>query len=408
MSDNALIRALRSFGQGASNAVASNVSAPVDGIAWLLRKGGLPIPQNPVGGSDWMAQQGLTATPQNRLAGLLGETAGMVGPAVVQAAAPKIAGGLLALDDKAMDMARQGIERRMVNSGMIQPATVWHGSPHKFDKFDSSKIGTGEGAQAYGHGLYLAESPAVAKEYQAALGAGRGSTDADTIARLLDSVGGNSAKAAAVARQRAQYANIPGGKEKLLAMADKLEAGFDPRGNLYKVDLPDNAIARMLDWDRPLSQQAPEVSNALKSLIGDVTGGGFDLSRAPRNLRNAFSTSGIESAEQALAAKYGAKKTSTGWVDKSGRPIAQDAVDKMLAKFGGRGYENAGQLYNDLAHVAGSQSDISAALRNNGIPGIRYLDGGSRGAGQGTSNYVVFPGNEGLLQILERNGVPIK
>jgi len=34
--------------------------------------------------------------------------------------------------------------------------TAWHGSPHKFDKFDSSKIGTGEGAQAYGHGLYLA------------------------------------------------------------------------------------------------------------------------------------------------------------------------------------------------------------------------------------------------------------
>lgn len=115
---NALLRALRSFGQGASNAVASNVSVPVDAIAWALRKGGLPIPQNPVGGSDWMAQQGLTATPQNRIAGLLGETAGMVGPAVVQAAAPKIAGGLLALDDKAMDMARQGIERRMDVSGM--------------------------------------------------------------------------------------------------------------------------------------------------------------------------------------------------------------------------------------------------------------------------------------------------
>ena len=37
-----------------------------------------------------------------------------------------------------------------------------------------------------------------------------------------------------------------------------------------------------------------------------------------------------------------------------------------------------------------------------------YLDGGSRGAGTGTSNYVLFPGNEGLLQILERNGAPIR
>lgn len=39
---------------------------------------------------------------------------------------------------------------------------------------------------------------------------------------------------------------------------------------------------------------------------------------------------------------------------------------------------------------------------------IRYLDGGSRGAGQGSSNFVVFPGQEDILTILERNGVPIK
>jgi len=46
-------------------------------------------------------------------------------------------------------------------------------------------------------------------------------------------------------------------------------------------------------------------------------------------------------------------------------------------------------------------------MRGAGIPGIRYLDGGSRGQGQGTSNYVVFPGNENLLTILERNGLPL-
>ena len=51
---------------------------------------------------------------------------------------------------------------------------------------------------------------------------------------------------------------------------------------------------------------------------------------------------------------------------------------------------------------------IAEKLRQAGIPGIRYLDGGSRGTGAGTSNYVVFPGNEGLLSILERNGQPLK
>ena len=44
--------------------------------------------------------------------------------------------------------------------------TAFHGSPHKFSKFDMGKIGTGEGAQAYGHGLYAAENPKVAKDYQ--------------------------------------------------------------------------------------------------------------------------------------------------------------------------------------------------------------------------------------------------
>src|SRR3990167_1126141 len=47
--------------------------------------------------------------------------------------------------------------------------TVFHGSPHEFSAFDASKIGTGEGAQAYGHGLYFAENIGVAKGYHDAL-----------------------------------------------------------------------------------------------------------------------------------------------------------------------------------------------------------------------------------------------
>jgi hypothetical protein len=47
--------------------------------------------------------------------------------------------------------------------------TAYHGSPHDFDEFDMSKIGTGEGAQAYGHGLYFAESEDVARGYRDAL-----------------------------------------------------------------------------------------------------------------------------------------------------------------------------------------------------------------------------------------------
>ena len=44
-----------------------------------------------------------------------------------------------------------------------QGITAYHGSPHEFDQFDTSKIGTGEGAQSYGHGLYFAEHEPIAK-----------------------------------------------------------------------------------------------------------------------------------------------------------------------------------------------------------------------------------------------------
>ena len=47
--------------------------------------------------------------------------------------------------------------------------TAWHGSPHDHDKFSMDKIGTGEGAQAYGYGLYFAGNRAVAEYYKKAL-----------------------------------------------------------------------------------------------------------------------------------------------------------------------------------------------------------------------------------------------
>ena len=47
-----------------------------------------------------------------------------------------------------------------------EPLKAFHSSPHDFNKFILEKIGTGEGAQAYGWGLYFAENPEVAKYYR--------------------------------------------------------------------------------------------------------------------------------------------------------------------------------------------------------------------------------------------------
>ena len=49
-----------------------------------------------------------------------------------------------------------GLEKRAQ-----RPLPAWHASPYDFDKFSLDKIGTGQGAASYGHGIYAAESPAV-------------------------------------------------------------------------------------------------------------------------------------------------------------------------------------------------------------------------------------------------------
>jgi hypothetical protein len=234
--------------------------------------------------------------------------------------------------------------------------TVYHGSPHKFDKFDSSKIGTGEGAQAYGHGLYLADNPATAKTYatdRSYVGRTMAGTpdstqfDAAWIAKQAVDVHGDGAvkHLEMVLRQNASKnpAQIAANKEVADALTLVRSGQVKPSGNLYKVDLPDEAIAKMLDWDKPLSQQAPEVQNAFASYTEQMPW----LRSAP----------------------------------------GKDAYTR--------------------AAIKGGESGAANELRKAGIPGIRYLDGGSRGAGKGTYNYVIFPGEEGLLTILGRNGKPL-
>ena len=54
---------------------------------------------------------------------------------------------------------------------------AWHGSPHQFDAFSTEHIGSGEGAQLHGWGLYFAEDQAVADRYRGTLVIGRGGNE---------------------------------------------------------------------------------------------------------------------------------------------------------------------------------------------------------------------------------------
>ena len=171
----------------------------------------------------------------------------------------------------------------LLNMGMAG-LTVYHGSPHKFDKFDMSKIGSGEGAQAYGHGLYLAEQEGVAKDYRKNLAyknlrdkfLGELPQDADfseiedlmsqgyfspdqtrflTELKNNDWLGFDYPSQAISAASRGKISNYDPSPE--------LEEAANKLGHMYEVNIAADPNA-FLDWDKPLSEQSAEVREALK------------------------------------------------------------------------------------------------------------------------------------------------
>jgi hypothetical protein len=347
---------LRDAAQGASNSAASTVSGPVDLINMGLLSMGLPMPANPFGGSQWMRERGLTRQPENFYAGLAGESVGNVLPIVAAAKAPQIAQGLL----QAGDNLRAPTPMNSATRGQAG-AIVYHGSPHKFDAFDSSKIGKGEGAQAYGHGLYFAGNPSVASSYRTA-GRVMPAYQESAISALRDDVFGKT-----IPEKVASLRSV-GNDMAADWLAKNADQARGMLGNLYKVDLPDEQIARMLDWDKPLSQQ-PEAVRKF-----------FDPVVAP-----------IKKSMSTQADPRWGDLASPQVYDPSGAELMQllrqnrDKMDAATVLSGGTG-----------------GADGAARLQAAGVPGLRYLDGGSRTAGAGSSNFVVFPGNEGLLKILGR------
>jgi len=68
--------------------------------------------------------------------------------------------------------------------GTEQQHAVYHGSPHSFDQFDLDHIGTGEGAQAYGHGLYFTDKKGIAEDYAKKLAGKYGTTTGEPLTQI--------------------------------------------------------------------------------------------------------------------------------------------------------------------------------------------------------------------------------
>jgi hypothetical protein len=256
---------------------------------------------------------------------------------------------------------RQALARLMEQVPGLMGATAYHGTPHNIQgKFDINKVGTGEGAQAYGHGMYFAENPAVATQYKNILSKPEFTKTAEGVElrgqlpRMLDET--YSELVAKNGIQQTNYGDVTDlvGQRLDRQMKDALKANdmdwynktadmkldlarFKENpppnvGNLYKVDIPDADIPNMLNWDEPLSKQPKSVQDALAKFDPDLY----------------------------------SKKGSDYSPEERGESIYMRIANSQQAK---------------------NFPEASAVLESLGIKGIRYLDEGSRGNYQARTTY---------------------
>jgi len=151
--------------------------------------------------------------------------------------------------------------------------TVWHGSPHVFEIFDPAKLGAGAGAQNYGKGFYMAAEKPVAEEYAKSY-QGRAAALSGEIDKLPKPIQMDVYKLLNQKDSQFKQAEMADMMQKHPETMDILKSAG---GNLYKVDLPDTHVRRMLDWDEPLKNQPSHVRKFAKSLNVDLNDLGGDL-----------------------------------------------------------------------------------------------------------------------------------
>jgi len=274
-------------------------------------------------------------------------------------------------------------------SAPSQGIKAYHGSPHSFDKFSMDKIGTGEGAQVYGRGLYFAEQEDVARMYKDQLSGGASSAGKAKLDRYkgdVDSAIDDTLSNLNRLDERELSGDFVGDEKrlevlrlmntKLLRQLNDYKAnGNFSLGSMYEVNIkadPDD----FLDWDKTVGSQSKRVKASL--------GWTPDAEQAYLSARNAD--------DDALMAALSEDSSGANYVP-----------TKLPIPEGVPPYDATGREVAGKSSIFGSGQKAAEALKNKGIPGIKYLDQGSRPYGDGTRNYVVF--DENLINIVKKYGI---
>jgi hypothetical protein len=203
----------------------------------------------------------------------------------------------------------------------------FHGSPHDFDRFSMDRIGTGEGAQAFGHGLYFAENEMVAGTYRDNLSAQTMTINGYPFQprnhAITQIVGRNLSDLKAARQGLAQYAeqgadNPYSDINDAYRIIDAIDDGiFDvgTQGALYEVEI-DVEPEQLLDWDLPLSKQSEKVKAALQKAASS------------QRLDHALATDAETLGDLALRPAF--RKEGYGGLDTPSRRIMVKAMRSVL------------------------------------------------------------------------------
>jgi len=276
---------------------------------------------------------------------------------------------------------------------------AYHGSPHRFDRFDGSRMGSGEGSQAYGWGHYFASRKEIAEWYRINLNFHPGAEiyvddvkahvvddndligdelyfnayHAALIGELDNRIQEFEKEYAAAVREDDYNQMLYWGRPLQRAKELKGKKVELQSGQLYEVDIPGDE--EMLDFDKKLNKQPEQTKKAIEKIL-------------VWNTDQYGNTSKILSHDVYTIQRF---NDGYGFQNKiiQGRwgslAEAQNAGKEYLLN----NYSGA-LLYNVLSADLGSDEAASKYLNSLGIKGIRYLDGSSRAAGEGSYNYVVF------------------
>ena len=285
--------------------------------------------------------------------------------------------------------------------------TAYHGSGADFDEFDIGKIGTGEGVQAFGHGLYFAEAEKVGKYYKDVLGTVI-EYDGKPIWKGTERVGttGDEAADAVIARQyRLTESNDPkdwmdylddemqnnmdyGSAEQYQASLDRYlnlrplvdKIKIKDTGKLYKTNLkvkPDE----LLDLDKRLMNQSKVIKKKLSSVLD------MKLSDLNPKMYDPPGTVGVDPDFPVTLREMIYERIKDG-------STFHETIFQMP------GHE----VKSVLSAILGPEN-TSKVLNSAGIKGNKYKDEFSRGKDGGTSNFVIF--DDRVIDISKKYGISI-